>query len=83
MTLNSYENTSNENDNYFKSIIDYIKNYYKQLLLFILAILTIIGVEKLYLYNSLKFGSVNFIPGLPNPSPIPSQISSKKKRNKK
>jgi uncharacterized membrane protein len=85
------ENTRNENnitynydDNYFTSILEYIKNYYKQILLFILAIITIIAVEKLHLYNSLKFGAVNFIPGMPNPSPnIPMSIVPKKKRNKK
>jgi hypothetical protein len=73
-----------DNDNFIIYIFKYIICYYKQILLLILAVLTIIAVENLYLYNSLKFGAVNFIPGMSNPPPnIPASTVPKKKRNKK
>lgn len=80
-TYNSWFN-ENSNDNIIIYIFKYIVSYYKQILLLILAILTIIAVEKLYLYNSLRFGAVNFIPGMPNPT-APIQPISKKKRIRK
>jgi len=91
MWTHGNENTPNENNityknddgNYLVSILEYIKNYYKQILLLILAIITIIAVEKLHLYNSINFGSVSYFPMMPNPTPIPGQIVSKKKQNKK
>jgi hypothetical protein len=80
-TYNSWFN-ENSNDNIIIYIFKYIVSYYKQILLLILAILTIIAVENLYLYNSLRFGAVNFIPGMPNPT-LPIQPNSKKKKNTK
>ena len=64
------------------SILKYINCYYKQIILFILAILTIIAVEYLYMYNVMKYGAVNFIPGIPGNAVSPSHPILKKKKSK-
>jgi len=73
--------------NIFRTILKYISCYYKQIFLFILTIIIILFVEKLYTFNAIKFGTVNFIPGMPPPNIIQQQNSvlhttSKRKKSK-
>jgi hypothetical protein len=64
-------------------ILKYINCYYKQIIMFILAILIIIAVEYLYMHNAMKYGAINFIPGIPGSAASPSNpILQKKKGNK-
>jgi len=77
----------NSSSNLFRTILKYINCYYKQIFLFILTILIILFVEKLYRFNAIKFGAVNFIPGMPPPNHVQQQnsvlhTSSKRKKSK-
>ena len=64
-------------------ILKYINCYYKQIILFILAVIIIIAVEYLYLHNAKNYGAVNFIPGMPGSAAPPSNpILQKKKGNR-
>jgi hypothetical protein len=64
-------------------ILKYINCYYKQIILFILAVFIIIVVEYLYMHNAKIYGAVNFIPGMPGSAASPSNpILQKKKGNK-
>ena len=63
-------------------ILKYINCYYKQIILFILAVLIIIGVEYLYMHNSKTFGAINFIPGMPGSAAPPSNPILQKKKGK-
>jgi len=64
-------------------ILKYINCYYKQIILFILALLIIVAVEYLYLHNAKNYGAVNFIPGMPGSAAPPSNpILQKKKGNR-
>jgi len=64
-------------------ILKYINCYYKQIIMFILAILIIIAVEYLYMHNAKSYGAINFIPGMPGSAAQPSNpILQKKKGNK-
>jgi hypothetical protein len=77
----------NSSSNLFRTILKYINCYYKQIFLFILTILIILFVEKLYTFNAIKFGAVNFIPGMPPPNFVQQQnsvlhTSSKRKKSK-
>jgi hypothetical protein len=65
----------------FGNTFKYIKCYYKQIILFIIAVIIIICVEYLYIHNAKSFGVVNFIPGLPGSAP-PSQPIMQKKKGK-
>jgi len=81
-----YMNDSSSS-NLFRTILKYINCYYKQIFLFILTILIILFVEKLYRFNAIKFGAVNFIPGMPPPNFVQQQnsvlnTSSKRKKSK-
>jgi mannosyltransferase OCH1-like enzyme len=53
--------------NPFRIILKYITCHYKQIILLLLSIIIIIIVEKIYSFNVLRFGAVNFIPGMPPP----------------
>jgi hypothetical protein len=53
---------------------------YKQIFLFILSILIILFVERLYHYNSAIYGAVNFIPGLNIVQPMSNIHKKHKKR---
>jgi len=73
--------------NLVRTILKYVNCYYKQILLFVLTIIIILFVEKLYFFNSLRFGVVNFIPGMPPPNVVQQQnsvlhTSSKRKKSK-
>jgi hypothetical protein len=64
-------------------ILKYINCYYKQIILFILALLIIVAVEYLYLHNAKSYGAVSFIPGMPGSAAQPSNpILQKKKGNR-
>jgi hypothetical protein len=64
-------------------ILKYINCYYKQIILFILAVLIIIAVEYLYLHNAKTYGAVNFIPGMPGSAAPPSNPILQKKKGKR
>jgi len=51
--------------NIFRTILKYINCNYKQVFLLLLTFIIVILVENIYLLNVLKFGAVNFIPGMP------------------
>jgi hypothetical protein len=64
-------------------ILKYINCYYKQIILFIIALLIIVAVEYLYLHNAKNYGAVNFIPGMQGSAASPSNpILQKKKGNR-
>jgi len=63
--------------------LKYINCYYKQIILFILALLIIIAVEYLYLHNAKIYGAVNFIPGMPGSTASPSNPILQKKKGKR
>jgi hypothetical protein len=64
-------------------ILKYINCYYKQIILFIIALLIIVAVEYLYLHNAKNYGAVSFIPGMPGSAASPSNpILQKKKGNR-
>ena len=64
-------------------ILKYITCYYKQIILFILAVVIIVAVEYLYMHNAKNYGAVAFIPGMPGSGAPPSNpILQKKKGNK-
>jgi hypothetical protein len=63
-------------------ILKYINCYYKQIVLFILAVLIIISVEYLYMHNAKNFGVVSFIPGMPGSAAPPSKPILQKKKGK-
>jgi hypothetical protein len=65
--------------NLARPILKYINCYYKQIILFIIAIIIIIFVELLYMHNAVKYGAVNFIPGIPGSAPPSHPILQKKK----
>jgi len=49
--------------NPIRPFIKYINCYYKQVILFILILIIIFIVEKLYHYNTSIYGAINYIPG--------------------
>jgi hypothetical protein len=62
-----------------RPILKYINCYYKQIILFILVVIIIIFVEFLYMHNAMKYGAVNFVPGMPGSAPPSVPILQKKK----
>jgi len=73
-------------DNLFgiKSVINFIIDKYKQLLLFLLVFIIIYVVDHITYYNALFYGMATGVPGLPQPEQ-PQQIKSntfKKKARK-
>ena len=60
-------------------ILKFLICYYKQIIIAILAVFIIIGVEHLYMHNALKYGPINFIPGMPGSAPPGNTILQKKK----
>ena len=64
-------------------ILKYINCYYKQIIMFILAILIIIAVEYLYMHNAKSYGLVSFIPGMPGSAAPPSNPILQKKKGSK
>jgi hypothetical protein len=73
----------NSSVNFINSLYKYLNCYYKQILLFILAVVIIICVEYLYMHNAKVFGPVNFIPGMPGSAPPSHPILQKKKSKSK
>jgi len=71
---------SNSSSGYINSLFQYCSCHYKQCILFVIAICIIIFVEYLYMLNAKTYGTVNFIPGLPGPATVASNIIQKKKR---
>ena len=65
--------------NYFNSIVKFFVCYYKQIIISILAVFIIIFVEYLYMHNAMKYGPINFIPGMPGSAPPGNTILQKKK----
>jgi len=63
-------------------ILKYINCYYKQIILFFLAVLIIISVEYLYMHNAKSYGVVNFIPGIHGSAAPPSNPILQKKKSK-
>jgi len=63
-------------------ILKYINCYYKQIILFFLAVLIIIAVEYLYMHNAKSYGAVSFIPGMPGSAAPPSNPILQKKKSK-
>lgn len=92
--VNGYYQSKNNNtqcytnddflSNPFRSILKYIYCYYKQILLFVLVIIIIAGVEKLYFFNASRFGTINFIPGMPPPNIVqpPKSVLHASSKNK-
>jgi len=64
-------------------ILKYINCYYKQIILFILAVLIIVAVEYLYMHNAKSYGTVSFIPGMPGSAAHPSNPILQKKKGKR
>jgi hypothetical protein len=71
---------SNSSTNSINSLYKYLICYYKQILIFILAIFIVICVEYLYMHNAKAFGTINFIPGLQGSAPPSNPILQKKKK---
>jgi hypothetical protein len=63
-------------------ILKYFNCYYKQVIMFILAVLIIVVVEYLYMHNAMKYGSINFIPGMPGSAAPPINPILQKKKSK-
>jgi mannosyltransferase OCH1-like enzyme len=63
-------------------IFKYFNCFYKQTIMFLIVIIIIISVEYLYMHNAIKYGSINFIPGL-QVSQISTQSSLQKKKVKR
>lgn len=92
--VNGYYQSKNSNtqcytkddfsSNPFRSILKYINCHYKQILLIVLVIIIIAGVEKLYFFNVSRFGTINFIPGMPPPNIVqpPKSVLSASSKNK-
>ena len=68
--------------NFFNKAFKYISCFHKQIILFIFAVIIIIGVEYLYMQNAMTFGAMNFIPGMPGSAAPPSQPILQKKKGK-
>jgi hypothetical protein len=64
-------------------ILNYINCYYKQIILFFLAVLIIVAVEYLYMHNAKNYGTVSFIPGMPGSAAPPSNPILQKKKGKR
>ena len=80
--INSDTNCYKQDDasfNSFNSIVKFFVCYYKQIIISILAVFIIIGVEHLYMHNAMKYGPLNFIPGMPGSAPPGNTILQKKK----
>jgi hypothetical protein len=83
-----YTSTTSKEGIFFYTFLKYIYHYYKQIILFIFAIIIIIFVEYLYLHNAKTFGAINLIPGMPGSAPqqhtqpSPAPIVSQKKKGK-
>lgn len=69
--------------NVFRTILKYINSNYKQVFLLLLTVAIIIVVENIYLLNVLKFGAVNFIPGMPPSNVVQPQQLKTNTKNKK
>ena len=67
-------------DNLFgiKSIINFIIDKYKQLLLFLLVFIIIYVVDHITYYNNLFYAMPSIIPGVPQPQQIKSNTLKKK-----
>lgn len=68
--------------NLASSFIKYIICYYKQIILFILAVVIIVFVEIIYMRNAVSYGMMNYIPGIQGSAPPSSPILQKKKGKK-
>lgn len=68
--------------NPFRIILKYISCHYKQIVLIILTVVIIIIVEKIYSFNVLRFGAINFIPGMPPPVNSQSRVSQQNTHTK-
>lgn len=83
-----YTTTTSKEGNFLYIFLKYTTCYYKQIILFIFAIIIIIFVEYLYLHNAKTFGAINLIPGMPGSAPqqhtqpSPAPIVSQKKKGK-
>ena len=64
------------------SVLNYIIHNYKQFLLLLLAIIIVIVIDYINYYNSLIYGVMQVIPGLPNTN-TPTNIKSKKNKRSK
>jgi hypothetical protein len=62
--------------------LKYLNCYYKQIILFIIAVLIIIAVEYLYTHNAKSYGVVSLIPGMPGSAASPSNPILQKKKGK-
>jgi len=62
--------------------LKYLNCYYKQIILFIIAVLIIIAVEYLYTHNAKNYGVVSLIPGMPGSAASPSNPILQKKKGK-
>jgi hypothetical protein len=83
--INFNEELNLNTDNLFgiKSIIDFIINNYKQLILLLLAFIIIIIVDHITYYNSLFYSMSPVIPGVNQKKPQqPNQNTFKKKYEK-
>lgn len=69
--------------NYISEILKFFNCYYKQFIMLIIAIIIIISVECLHMHNAIKFGPVNFIPGMPGSAPPSNNTILQKKKVKR
>ena len=85
---NHYQCISNDTNCYkqeyssitsLNSLLKILVCYYKQIIISIMAVVIIIFVEYLYMHNAMKYGAVNFIPGIPGSAPPGNTILQKKK----
>jgi hypothetical protein len=75
---NCYKQDSSS-DTSLNTVIKLLVCYYKQIIISIMAVVIIIFVEYLYMHNAMKYGAVNFIPGIPGSAPPGNTILQKKK----
>jgi len=85
---NHYQCISNDTNCYkqehssitsLNTVLKILVCYYKQIIISIMAVIIIIFVEYLYMHNAMKYGPVNFIPGMPGSAPPGNTILQKKK----
>lgn len=75
---NCYKQHSSSIDS-FNPILKFGFCYYKQIIISFLAVIIIIFVEYLYMHNAMKYGPINFIPGMSGSAPPSNPILQKKK----
>jgi hypothetical protein len=79
------EELDSNTDNSFgiKSVINFIIDKHKQLLLLLLAFVIIYVVDHITYYNNLFYSMPSIIPGVSQQQPQPNSLKKKSKKSKK